>query len=165
MRSLFRQFSTPGGVPSHVGPPTPGSIHEGGELGYVLSHAFGATFDNPDLLAVAVVGDGAAETGLLEGSWKGVSFLNPVRDGARIWYPCFREVTPTEARCGNAADDDCDGRTDEDRETVWVVELALGVHTCARMNDRTLSCGGHNDNGQLGNGSTTNRRMPRPVMW
>ena len=82
MRALFRQFSTPGGVPSHVGPPTPGSIHEGGELGYVLTHAFGAVFDNPDLLAVAVVGDGEAETGPLEGSWKGISFLNPVRDGA-----------------------------------------------------------------------------------
>lgn len=82
MRSLFRQFSTPGGVPSHVSPPTPGSIHEGGELGYVLTHAFGAAFDNPDLVAVAVVGDGEAETAPLEGSWKGVSFLNPVRDGA-----------------------------------------------------------------------------------
>ncbi len=82
MRALFRQFSTPGGVPSHVSPPTPGSIHEGGELGYVLTHAFGAVFDNPGLLAVAVVGDGEAETGPLAGSWKGISFLNPVRDGA-----------------------------------------------------------------------------------
>jgi xylulose-5-phosphate/fructose-6-phosphate phosphoketolase len=79
---LFRQFSTPHGVPSHVSPPTPGSIHEGGELGYVLSHAFGAAFDNPDLIVVAVVGDGEAETGPLEGSWKGTSFLNPARDGA-----------------------------------------------------------------------------------
>jgi xylulose-5-phosphate/fructose-6-phosphate phosphoketolase len=82
LRTFFRQFSTPGGVPSHVSPPTPGSIHEGGELGYVLSHAFGAVFDNPGLLALAVVGDGEAETGPLEGSWKGISFLNPVRDGA-----------------------------------------------------------------------------------
>jgi xylulose-5-phosphate/fructose-6-phosphate phosphoketolase len=82
MRALFRQFSTPGGVPSHVSPPTPGSIHEGGELGYVLTHAFGAAFDNPGLVVVAVVGDGEAETGPLEGSWKGVSFLNPVHDGA-----------------------------------------------------------------------------------
>jgi xylulose-5-phosphate/fructose-6-phosphate phosphoketolase len=82
MRALFRQFSTPGGVPSHVGPATPGSIHEGGELGYVLTHAFGAVFDNPDLLAVAVVGDGEAETGPLEGSWKGISFVNAARDGA-----------------------------------------------------------------------------------
>jgi xylulose-5-phosphate/fructose-6-phosphate phosphoketolase len=79
---LFRQFSTPGGVPSHVSVPTPGSIHEGGELGYVLAHAYGAAFDNPDLLVVAVVGDGEAETGPLEGSWKGLKFLNPVRDGA-----------------------------------------------------------------------------------
>jgi xylulose-5-phosphate/fructose-6-phosphate phosphoketolase len=82
MRLFFRQFSTPGGVPSHVSPPTPGSIHEGGELGYVLTHAFGAVFDNPDLIAVAVVGDGEAETGPLEGSWKGVSYLNSERDGA-----------------------------------------------------------------------------------
>jgi xylulose-5-phosphate/fructose-6-phosphate phosphoketolase len=82
MRRLFRQFSTPGGVPSHVSVPTPGSIHEGGELGYVLSHAFGAAFDNPDLLVVAVVGDGEAETAPLEGAWKSIQFLNPERDGA-----------------------------------------------------------------------------------
>ncbi len=82
VRRLFRQFSTPGGIPSHVSVTTPGSIHEGGELGYVLVHAFGAVMDNPDLLAVAVVGDGEAETGPLEGSWKGISFLNPVHDGA-----------------------------------------------------------------------------------
>ncbi|MGH7788506.1 MAG: phosphoketolase family protein [Candidatus Binatia bacterium] len=82
LRRLFRQFSTPGGIPSHVSAPTPGSIHEGGELGYVLVHAFGAAFDNPDLLVAAVVGDGEAETGPLEGSWKGVKFLNPAHDGA-----------------------------------------------------------------------------------
>ncbi len=82
MRRLFRQFSAPGGIPSHVSVPTPGSIHEGGELGYVLVHAFGSVFDNPDLLTIAVVGDGEAETGPLEGSWKGISFLNPVHDGA-----------------------------------------------------------------------------------
>lgn len=82
MHILFRQFSTPGGVPSHVSVPTPGSIHEGGELGYVLVHAFGAAFDNPDLIVAAVVGDGEAETAPLEGSWKGIKFLNPVRDGA-----------------------------------------------------------------------------------
>jgi xylulose-5-phosphate/fructose-6-phosphate phosphoketolase len=82
MLRLFRQFSSPGGIPSHVSVTTPGSIHEGGELGYVLVHAFGAVFDNPDLLAIAVVGDGEAETGPLEGSWKGISFLNPAHDGA-----------------------------------------------------------------------------------
>ena len=82
LRTLCRQFSSPGGIPSHVSVTTPGSIHEGGELGYVLVHAFGAVMDNPDLLAIAVVGDGEAETGPLEGSWKGVSFLNPERDGA-----------------------------------------------------------------------------------
>jgi len=82
MRAMFRQFSAPGGIPSHASVTTPGSIHEGGELGYALSHAFGAAFDNPDLLVVAVVGDGEAETGPLEGGWKGVSFLNPQHDGA-----------------------------------------------------------------------------------
>jgi xylulose-5-phosphate/fructose-6-phosphate phosphoketolase len=82
IRQLFRQFSTPGGVPSHVSVPTPGSIHEGGELGYVLVHAFGAAFDNPDLVVAAVVGDGEAETGPLMGSWQGINFINPVRDGA-----------------------------------------------------------------------------------
>lgn len=82
VRLLFRRFSTPGGVPSHVSVPTPGSIHEGGELGYVLTHAFGAAFDNPDLIVAAVVGDGEAETGPLEGSWKSVHFLSPARDGA-----------------------------------------------------------------------------------
>ncbi len=82
MRRLFRQFSSPGGIPSHVSVTTPGSVHEGGELGYVLMHAFGAVMDNPDLIALAVVGDGEAETGPLEGSWKGVSFINAKRDGA-----------------------------------------------------------------------------------
>jgi xylulose-5-phosphate/fructose-6-phosphate phosphoketolase len=82
MLRLFRQFSSPGGIPSHVSVTTPGSIHEGGELGYVLVHAFGSVMDNPDLISVAVVGDGEAETGPLEGSWKGISFLNPVHDGA-----------------------------------------------------------------------------------
>ena len=81
MHALFRQFSTPGGIPSHVGPQTPGSIHEGGELGYVLTHAFGAAFDHPNLVVVAVVGDGEAETGPLAGSWKGISFSNPIHDG------------------------------------------------------------------------------------
>ncbi|MCJ7437221.1 MAG: phosphoketolase family protein [Acidimicrobiia bacterium] len=82
MRHLFRQFSTPGGVPSHVSVPTPGSIHEGGELGYALVHAFGAAFDNPDLIVACVIGDGEAETGPLSGSWQGINFLNPERDGA-----------------------------------------------------------------------------------
>src|SRR5437762_36511 len=82
MRLLFRQFSFPGGIPSHVAPETPGSIHEGGELGYSLAHAFGAVFDNPDLLAVCVVGDGEAETGALATSWHSNKFLDPGRDGA-----------------------------------------------------------------------------------
>ena len=82
LRRLCRRFSAPGGIPSHVSVQTPGSIHEGGELGYVLSHAFGAAFDNPDLIVAAVVGDGEAESGPLAGAWKGTSFLNPARDGA-----------------------------------------------------------------------------------
>ncbi|MGQ4274518.1 phosphoketolase family protein [Terrihabitans sp. B22-R8] len=82
MRRLFRQFSFPGGIPSHVAPETPGSIHEGGELGYALMHAFGAVFDNPDLIAACVVGDGEAETGPLAASWHCNKFLNPVHDGA-----------------------------------------------------------------------------------
>ncbi|WP_432562205.1 phosphoketolase family protein [Kineococcus sp. SYSU DK003] len=81
LRRLFRQFSFPGGIPSHVAPETPGSIHEGGELGYALSHAYGAAFDNPDLLVAAVVGDGEAETGPLATSWHSNKFLNPARDG------------------------------------------------------------------------------------
>lgn len=82
MRKLFRQFSFPGGIPSHVAPETPGSIHEGGELGYALVHAFGAAFDNPDLIVACVVGDGEAETGPLAASWHSNKFLNPVHDGA-----------------------------------------------------------------------------------
>ncbi len=82
LRELFRQFSFPGGVPSHVAPETPGSIHEGGELGYALAHAYGAAFDNPDLLVACVVGDGEAETGPLATSWHSNKFLNPATDGA-----------------------------------------------------------------------------------
>ncbi|MFZ0378738.1 MAG: phosphoketolase family protein [Solirubrobacteraceae bacterium] len=82
LRRLFRQFSFPGGIPSHVAPETPGSINEGGELGYSLLHAYGAVFDNPDLLALCVVGDGEAETGPLAASWHSNKFLNPARDGA-----------------------------------------------------------------------------------
>src|SRR5512141_541252 len=82
IRRLFRQFSFPGGIPSHVAPEPPGSIHEGGELGYSLSHAFGAAFDNPDLIVCAVVGDGEAETGPLATSWHSNKFLNPAKDGA-----------------------------------------------------------------------------------
>src|SRR5579862_6008950 len=82
LRRLFRQFSFPGGIPSHVAPETPGSIHEGGELGYSLLHAYGAVLDNPELLAVCVVGDGEAETGPLAASWHSNKFLNPAKDGA-----------------------------------------------------------------------------------
>jgi xylulose-5-phosphate/fructose-6-phosphate phosphoketolase len=82
LRRLFRQFSFPGGIPSHAAPETPGSIHEGGELGYALFHAYGAVFDNPDLIACCVVGDGEAETGPLATSWHSNKFLNPRTDGA-----------------------------------------------------------------------------------
>ncbi|HZE99714.1 MAG TPA: phosphoketolase family protein [Planctomycetota bacterium] len=106
MKRLFTQFSFPGGIPSHVAPETPGSIHEGGELGYALSHAYGAAFDNPDLIVAAVVGDGEAETGPLATGWHGNKFLNPVRDGAvlpilhlngyKIANPCFLDRIPRE---------------------------------------------------------------------
>lgn len=82
MRLLFKQFSFPGGIPSHVAPQTPGSIHEGGELGYSLAHAYGAVFDNPDLIVACVIGDGEAETGALATSWHSNKFLNPEHDGA-----------------------------------------------------------------------------------
>ncbi len=104
LQKLFKQFSFPGGIPSHVAPETPGSIHEGGELGYVLSHAYGAAFDNPDLIVTAVVGDGEAETGPLATGWHGNKFLNPARDGAvlpilhlngyKIANPCFLARIP-----------------------------------------------------------------------
>src|SRR5881296_1791949 len=82
MKKLFKQFSFPGGIPSHVAPETPGSIHEGGELGYALVHAYGAAFDNPKLVVFCVIGDGEAETGPLAASWHSNKFLNPVHDGA-----------------------------------------------------------------------------------
>jgi len=104
MKRLFKQFSFPGGIPSHVAPETPGSIHEGGELGYALSHAYGAAFDNPNLLVACVVGDGEAETGPLATGWHSNKFLNPERDGAvlpilhlngyKIANPCFLARIP-----------------------------------------------------------------------
>ena len=92
LRELFRQFSFPGGIPSHAAPETPGSIHEGGELGYALVHAVGAAFDNPNLLVTCVVGDGEAETGPLAASWHGNKFLNPRTDGAVL--PILRWCHP-----------------------------------------------------------------------
>jgi xylulose-5-phosphate/fructose-6-phosphate phosphoketolase len=106
MKQLFKQFSFPGGIPSHVAPETPGSIHEGGELGYALSHAFGAAFDNPDMIVACVVGDGEAETGPLATGWHGNKFLNPGRDGCvlpilhlngyKIANPCYLARIPKE---------------------------------------------------------------------
>jgi len=106
MQRLFKQFSFPGGIPSHVAPETPGSIHEGGELGYALSHAYGAAFDNPDLIVTAIVGDGEAETGPLATGWHGNKFLNPKRDGAvlpilhlngyKIANPTLLSIIPEE---------------------------------------------------------------------
>jgi len=107
MKRLFKQFSFPGGVPSHVAPETPGSIHEGGELGYALSHAFGAAFDNPDLVVACVIGDGEAETGPLATAWHSNKFLNPISDGAvlpilhlngyKIANPVFRRGIRSDA--------------------------------------------------------------------
>lgn len=106
MKKLFKQFSFPGGIPSHVAPETPGSIHEGGELGYALSHAYGAAFDNPDLIVTCIVGDGEAETGPLATGWHGNKFLNPARDGCvlpilhlngyKIANPCFLARIPKD---------------------------------------------------------------------
>lgn len=106
MKRLFKQFSFPGGIPSHVAPETPGSIHEGGELGYALSHAYGAAFDNPDLIVSCIVGDGEAETGPLAAGWHGNKFLNPAHDGCvlpilhlngyKIANPCFLARIPRE---------------------------------------------------------------------
>src|SRR5881296_2012421 len=106
MQRLFKQFSFPGGIPSHVAPETPGSIHEGGELGYALSHAYGAAFDNPDLIVACVVGDGEAETGPLATGWHGNKFLSPARDGCvlpilhlngyKIANPCFLARIPKD---------------------------------------------------------------------
>ena len=101
MKRLFTQFSFPGGIPSHVAPETPGSIHEGGELGYALSHAYGAAFDNPDLIVACVVGDGEAETGPLATSWHSNKFLNPATDGAVLpilHLNGYKIANPTHSR-------------------------------------------------------------------
>ena len=99
MRRLFRQFSFPGGIPSHVAPETPGSIHEGGELGYALSHAYGAAFDNPDLVVAAVVGDGEAETGALATSWHSNKFVNPAKDGVVLPDSASERLQDRESDC------------------------------------------------------------------
>ena len=109
MRAFFKQFSFPGGIGSHCTPETPGSIHEGGELGYSVSHAFGAAFDNPDLLVAAAVGDGESETGPLATAWHSAKFLHPVRDGAvlpilhlngyKINNPTLLSRVPREEHC------------------------------------------------------------------
>jgi xylulose-5-phosphate/fructose-6-phosphate phosphoketolase len=110
MRRLFRQFSFPGGIPSHAAPETPGSIHEGGELGYALAHAYGAAFDNPDLIVACVVGDGEAETGPLAASWHCNKFLNPASDGAVLpilHLNGYKIANPTIL--GRVADDELAG--------------------------------------------------------
>jgi len=107
LRRLFKQFSFPGGIPSHAAPETPGSIHEGGELGYSIAHAHGAAFDNPDLLVCCVVGDGEAETGPLAASWHSNKFLNPARDGAVLpilHLNGYKIANPTVLGCLNDAD-------------------------------------------------------------
>ncbi len=141
MRHLFRRFSTPGGIPSHVSVQTPGSIHEGGELGYVLTHAFGAAWDNPDLLVVAVVGDGEAETGPLAASWKSTYFLNPARDGAVLpilHLNGYKIASPTVL--GRSSDDDVRQLIESNSYEVFFVEgddparvhqqLAATLDTC-----------------------------------
>ena len=105
MLKFFRQFSFPGGIGSHCTPETPGSIHEGGELGYSISHAYGAAFDNPDLIVTVVVGDGEAETGPLATSWHSNKFLNPIRDGAVLpvlHLNGYKIANPTISRAHSA---------------------------------------------------------------
>jgi phosphoketolase len=118
MRRLFRQFSFPGGVPSHVAPETRGSIHEGGELGYALVHAYGAVFDNPDLIACCVVGDGEAETGPLAASWHSHRFLDPRRDGASCRSSTSTATRSPTRRCWRACRArSCWGRSSRDTGT------------------------------------------------
>src|SRR5579872_2326526 len=141
IRHFFRQFSTPGGIPSHVSVTTPGSIHEGGELGYVLTHAFGAAWDNPDLIVAAVIGDGEAETGPLAGSWKSTYFLNPARDGAVLpilHLNGYKIANPTVL--GRTDDSDVRALIEGQGYEVYFVEgdesasvhqaLALALDTC-----------------------------------
>jgi xylulose-5-phosphate/fructose-6-phosphate phosphoketolase len=158
LRALFRQFSFPGGIPSHVAPETPGSIHEGGELGYALSHAYGAAFDNPDLLVCCIVGDGEAETGPLATSWHSNKFLDPVHDGAVLpilHLNGYKIANPTVlARIG---DDELTSLLEGcGYEVHWVdgsepeavhrqmaavldevVEAIAGIHRAARVEGRT----------------------------
>ena len=130
MRRLFRQFSSPGGIPSHVSVTTPGSIHEGGELGYVLTHAFGAVFDNPDLIAIAVVGDGEAETGPLAASWKSTTYLNPARDGAVLpilHLNGYKIANPTVM-----------GRTSDEDVTATIAGQGYDVHIVSGDDPATM---------------------------
>ncbi len=156
LRKLFKQFSFPGGIPSHVSPECPGSIHEGGELGYSLSHAFGAVFDNPDLIAACVIGDGEAETGPLATSWHSNKFLNPITDGAvlpilhlngyKIANPSvFARITPKELKhflrgCGWSphfveGGDSAAMHRRMARVTAKVIEEIQNIQTNARAND------------------------------
>ena len=135
MRRLFRQFSAPGGIPSHVSVPTPGSIHEGGELGYVLVHAFGAVMDNPNLLALAVVGDGEAETGPLEGSWKGSRSSTP--SGMAQCYPSSTSTAPRSParRCSPGRTPARSARSSKDTATTssrWRARTCPACTTASR---------------------------------
>ena len=103
LKKLFTQFSFPGGISSHVAPTTPGSIHEGGELGYSLSHAFGAAFDNPDLIVACVVGDGEAETGPLATAWQSNKFLDPITDGAVLPISASQRLQDFQPDCFSRA--------------------------------------------------------------
>jgi hypothetical protein len=125
MQRLFKQFSFPYGIPSHAAPETPGSINEGGELGYSLAHAYGAVFDNPDLIAACVIGDGEAETGPLATAWHSNKFLNPVRDGAA--------ADPAPQRLEDCQSDG--SRADQSRGTGGVAER-LRLHALFRRRVR-----------------------------
>jgi xylulose-5-phosphate/fructose-6-phosphate phosphoketolase len=169
LRSLFRQFSTPGGIPSHVSVPVPGSIHEGGELGYALMHAVGAVLDAPDRIAACVIGDGEAETAPLEGSWKGVRFLDPARDGAVLpilHLNGYKIGNPTVL--GRASDEEIHSLLAGHGYDAVFVEgdhppsvhrsLAIALDGCV---DRLAEIRSATDPDGAGRGSTTGRGRPR----
>ncbi len=154
IKKLFKQFSFPGGIPSHAAPETPGSIHEGGELGYALSHAFGAAFDNPNLLLCAVVGDGEAETGPLATSWHSNKFLDP---GPRRRRPADPPPQRLQDRRPDRPGPDQQGRADRPDEGVR-------LHPLLRRRGRPRGdAPAHGRDARQGRSSTSRRSRPTPA--
>ena len=168
MRELFRQFSFPGGIPSHVAPETPGSIHEGGELGYALTHAYGAVLDNPGLLVACVVGDGEAETGPLAASWHSNKFLNPARDGTVLpilHLNGYKIANPTVL--SRISHDELDALMTGYGHRAWFVEGhepdAMHQAMAAAMDEITTELRRIQDDARVG-GSTERPRWPMIVL-